>query len=41
MSHSAAQGNLASTAALEDQKKEGDFFPGTKEGLRFGGSGPV
>lgn len=33
--------NCASTATLGDQKKEGDFFPGTKEGLSFSGSGPV
>lgn len=40
MSHPAPQRDSPSTAALEDHKK-GDFFPGAKEGLSLGGSGPV
>ena len=34
-------GRPPSAAALEDHKKEVDFFPGTKEDLSFSGSGLV
>lgn len=40
MSHPAPRRDSPSTAALEERKK-GDFFPGAKEGLSLGGSGPV
>ena len=41
MSHKAQQGDSPSPATLEDHKKEGDFFAGTKKGWSVGGSGPA
>ena len=37
MSHKAQQEDSPSPATLEDHKKEGDFFAGTKKGWSVGG----
>lgn len=41
MSHKAQQGDSPFPATLEDHKKEGDFFAGTKKGWSVDGSGPA